>query len=78
MGKIQWGEGGTKEPVPLCNARAAPGRAAIPVVHIGLVQHKLFIALPSKVASEAQEGVDIDTVHVAGVLHVTAQVELCQ
>lgn len=64
--------------MPLRNAKAAPGRAAIPVVHIGLVQHKLLIALSSKVASEAQEGVDVDAVDVAGVLHVTAQVELCQ
>lgn len=45
---------------------------------MGLVQHKLFVALPGKIAPEAQEGVDIDTVHVASMLHVTAQVEFCQ
>lgn len=54
------------------------GKAAIPVVHIGLVQHVLLIALPGKIAPETQESVDVDTVHVASVLHVTAQVEFCQ
>jgi len=47
-------------------------------VHIGLVQHKVLVALPGKIASEAQEGVDVDAVHVASVLHVAAQVEFCQ
>lgn len=63
-----------------CNAPAqAPlGKAAIPVMHMGLVQYKLFVALPGKIAPEAQEGVDVDTVHVASVLHVTAQVEFRQ
>lgn len=47
-------------------------------MHIGLVQHVFLIALPGKIAPEAQESVDVDTVHVASVLHITAQVELCQ
>lgn len=65
---------------PFCNALAGTplGKAAIPVVRIGLVQHKLLVALPGKIAPEAQEGVDVDAVHVASVLHITAQVEFRQ
>lgn len=69
---------GTSTPFRNAPAGAPLGEAAVPVVHIGLVQHKLLVALPGKIAPEAQEGVDVDTVQVASVLHVTAQVEFCQ
>lgn len=71
-----WREGSS---TPFCNALAGTplGKAAIPVVHIGLVQHKLLVALPGKIAPKAQEGVDVDAVHVASVLHIAAQVEFC-
>lgn len=42
------------------------------------IQHKVFIALPGKVASKAQKGGDVNPVHMLCVLHVTAQVELSQ
>lgn len=76
MGR-RWREG-TSTPFRNAPAGAPLGETAIPVVHIGLVQHKLLIALPGKVAPKAQEGVDVDTVHVASVLHIAAQVEFCQ
>lgn len=69
---------GTSTPFHNALAGAPLGKAAIPVVHIGLVQHKLLVALPGKIAPEAQEGVDVDTVHVASVLHIAAQVEFRQ
>lgn len=50
-------------------------KAWIPVVDC-LIQHQFFIALPSKVAAKAQEGVDIDPVHMLCVLCITAKVEL--
>lgn len=69
---------GTSTPFHNALVGAPLGEAAIPIVQIGLVQHMFLIALPGKIAPEAQESVDIDTVHVASVLHVTAQVEFCQ
>lgn len=47
-------------------------------MYIGLVQHKILVALTGKIAPKAQEGVDVDTIHMASVLHITAQVEFCQ
>lgn len=69
---------GTSTPFHNALVGAPLGEAAIPIGQIGLVQHMFLIALPGKIAPEAQESVDVDTVHVASVLHVTAQVEFCQ
>lgn len=69
---------GTSTPFHNALVGAPLGEAAVPVVRIGLVQHVFLIALPGKIAPEAQESVDVDTVHVASVLHIAAQVEFCQ
>lgn len=50
----------------------------VPVSVERFIQHKIFIALPGKVASKAQKGGDVNPVHMLRVLHVTAQVELGQ
>lgn len=50
----------------------------VPVSVKRFIQHKVFIALPGKVASKAQKGGDVNPVHMLRVLHVTAQVELSQ
>lgn len=50
----------------------------VPVSVKCFIQHKVFIALPGKVASKAQKGGDVNPVHMLRVLHVTAQVELSQ
>eukprot|EP00069_Balaena_mysticetus_P022131 bmy_14141T0 len=42
------------------------------------IHHKVFIALPGKVAPESQKGCDINPIHMFSVLHITAQVELGQ
>lgn len=50
----------------------------VPVSVKRFIQHKVFIALPGKVASKAQKGGDVNSVHMLCVLHITAQVELSQ
>ena len=50
----------------------------VPVFVKRFIQHKVFIALPGKVAPKAQKGGDVNPVHVLRVLRVTAQVELGQ
>ena len=50
----------------------------VPIFGKGFIQHKIFIALPGKVASKTQEGCDINPVHMLSVLHITAQVEFSQ
>lgn len=50
----------------------------VPVLGERLVDQLVLVALPGHVSSEAEEGGDVDSVHVLCVLHVAAQVELSQ
>lgn len=49
-----------------------------PVLRQGGVEQLVLVAPPGHVAAVAQEGGDVDAVHVLRVLHVTTQVKLCQ
>lgn len=61
----------------LCFGNEGP-LSNVPVFAKRFIQHKIFIALPGKVAPKAQKGGDVNPVHMLRVLHVTAQVELSQ
>lgn len=54
--------------VCVCVSEPALGQCA--------VEQPFLVALPGHVSSEAEEGGDVDAVHVLRVLHIAAQVEL--
>ena len=50
----------------------------VPVAGQRAVHHQVLVPLAGHVASEAQEGGDVDAIHVLGLVHITAQIELRQ
>lgn len=50
----------------------------IPVFVKSFIQHKVFIALPGKVAPKTQKGCDINPINMFGVLYITTQIEFSQ
>jgi len=49
-----------------------------PVLGEGLVDQLVLVALPGHVSPKAEEGGDVDSVHMLRVLDVAAQIKLCQ
>lgn len=51
---------------------------SVPVLGERFVDQLVLVALPGHVPSEAEERGDVDSVDVLRVLHVAAQIKLCQ